>query len=240
MIRFIVLDDAKEFRKKVVNVINTTMCSSDVHYTTYEFDRYNEDFEELIYDNSIPKIYILDIEIPKSKSGIDISRKIREKDWNSVIVLVTSHSELFYDAIKAQIMIMDFVSKFSNCELALKQIIKKSVNKLSKQKVLSFKEAGISHRVFVDDILYVEKDTIDRKCIINTTYSTFAVNKTLVEMNNLLDDRFYQSHRSCIVNTERIRSIDTKNSIIYFDNGMQTDLLSRDKKKGLKEYVKLD
>src|SRR5574344_1502525 len=177
MVRFVVLDDAKEFRKKVVNVIDTTMCSSDINYEIFEFEKYTKEFSDLINDTSIPKIYILDIEIPRSKSGIDISRKIREKDWESVIVLVTSHNELFYDAIKAQIMIMDFVSKFNNCEITLKQIIKKSINKLNKRKVLNFKEAGINHRVFIDDILYIEKDTVDRKCIIYTPYSTFAVNK---------------------------------------------------------------
>lgn len=240
MIRFIVLDDAKEFRKKVVNLINKTVCSSDVNYEVLEFEKYSEDFEEVINDSSIPKVYILDIEIPKSKSGIDISRRIRNKDWESVIVLVTSHNEMFYDAIKAQIMIMDFVSKFNNCELTLKQIIKKSVSKLSKQKILSFKESGIKHRVFLDDILYIEKDTVDRKCIINTSYSTFAVNKTLAELLSSLDDRFYQTHRSCIVNTERIRSVDNKSPYLTFDNGMKTDLLSRDRKKGLMDHVELD
>lgn len=52
-----------------------------------------------------------------------------------------------------------------------------------------------------------------------------------------LDDRFYLCHRSCLVNTEKIRKVDWKNSSIFFDNGEVINLLSRDKKKGLRKYV---
>ena len=52
-----------------------------------------------------------------------------------------------------------------------------------------------------------------------------------------LDDRFYLSHRSCLINTDKVRKIDWKNSVIYFENGISISLLSRDRKKGLKKYV---
>ena len=45
------------------------------------------------------------------------------------------------------------------------------------------------------------------------------------------------THRSCYVNTSKIYKVDWKNNVIYFDNGATCELLSRDKKKGLKEYV---
>lgn len=239
MIKFIIYDDEKEFRTKYENVILSIMAGRSENYETLSFEKYDSEFEKIILDNSTPKIYIMDIEVPKYKSGIDVSKKIRETDWNSTIILVTAHVELSYEVLKAQIMILDFISKYSNCELNLKQAIKKSLTKVGKKNVITFQTAGIQHRIFLDDILFIEKMPVDRKCIIKTTYSSFVVSKNLNEIINDVDSRFYQTHRSCIVNTDRISKIDSKELIIYFDNSESTNLLSRDKKKGLKQYASM-
>ena len=57
------------------------------------------------------------------------------------------------------------------------------------------------------------------------------------EVIDELDERFYLTHQSCLVNTQKISRIDFKNNTIYFQNGMSINLLSRDKRKGLKKYV---
>ena len=87
--------------------------------------------------------------------------------------------------------------------------------------------------------MYIVKDSVERKCIIKTIYNDVYVNETINELLGMLDERFYLTHRSCIVNIERINKIDWKNNIIYFKNSCEkTDYLARDKKKGLKEYVR--
>ena len=53
----------------------------------------------------------------------------------------------------------------------------------------------------------------------------------MTEMINEMDARFYLTHRSCIVNTEKIKSVDWKENIIYFENVESIDLLARDKKR---------
>ena len=54
---------------------------------------------------------------------------------------------------------------------------------------------------------------------------------SLFKLKEMLDDRFVQSHRACIVNKTRISRIDYRNRIIYFDNNEYTDLLSNKYKK---------
>ena len=44
-------------------------------------------------------------------------------------------------------------------------------------------------------------------------------------------------HRSCLVNTSNITKIDWKQNMIYFQDNISINLLARDRKKGLKEYV---
>lgn len=239
MISFVSCDDEKEFRKKVVKTIDHLLMKNNIEYEIKEFSGYTKEFENFIQSPGSSKIYILDIEMKNSISGIDIARKIRKVDWNSIIILVTSHAELGYEALKAQIMLLDFISKYDNCEKNLTEVLKKAISKVDNKKILLFETGGISHRLYLDDILYVTKDTVDRKCIIKTTYNEFSVNKTMNQMIELLDQRFYLSHRSCLVNTELIKTVDWKDSIIYFNNGDNINLLARDKKKGLKEYVGL-
>lgn len=238
MIKFVVCDDQKEFRAKMVMSINKVLMNSNLEYKIDEFERFDKNFDKLINDGLSSKIYILDIELP-GISGIDIARRIRKVDWNSIIIMVTSHSELGYEALKAQIMLLDFISKFDNCEDNVESILKNAIAKVDDKKVISFESSGIGYRIYLDDIIYVVKDTVERKCIIKTTYNEVVVNKTMNEMINELDRRFYLSHRSCLVNTEKIRKIDFKESTIYFQGGESINLLSRDKKRGLKEYVRM-
>lgn len=240
MIKFIVYDDEVRFRKIVCSSIDKVMMGNDSDYKIEQFEKYDENFQKIIELDMCSKIYLLDIEVENSMSGIDVARKIRRDDWNSIIIMITSHSELTYQALKAQIMLLDFICKYDNCKENLENTLKTAIKQVDRKKVIMIGSNNISHRVFIDDIVYILKDTVDRKCIIKTTYSDIPINKNMSEMMELLDERFFLSHRSCLVNTEKILNVDWTNNIICFQNGYQTDLLSRDKKKELKEYVGVD
>ncbi len=233
---FVICDDEKVFRSNIRRVIDKVLMNQEYDYEVIEFSKFDPSFKKKIQE-STHKIYILDIEIKDSISGIDIARKIRENDWESIIIFVTSHNELGYQALKARIMLLDFISKYDDFENNLESILRKALSLINSKKTIKFDSEGTSYIIHLSDILYIEKDTVDRKCIIKTTYNEIVVNKTLNYMIQNLDDRFYLSHRSCLINTDKIRKIDWKNSVIYFESGISTTLLSRDRKKGLKKYV---
>lgn len=233
---FVVCDDDSFFRKNIIKVIDKLLIPSDVNYKIHEFSSYTKDFEKLISKKN-PKVYILDIEIKNSISGIDIARKIRKHDWDSIIIIVTSHSELSFQVMKAQIMLLDFISKFDNFEGNLKFAINKAFELVDKKQIIKVESKGISYIVYIKDILYIERDTVDRKCIIQTNYGPVPINKNLNELQEELGSNFYMCHRSCLVNVNNISKIDWKQNMIYFQDNAFTNLLARDRKKGLKEYV---
>jgi len=237
MIKFVVYDDEEVFRSNVVNSINKIVDNSKVDYIIEEFSKYNNKMQRVI-DEDCSKIYILDIEIPNGLSGIDVARKIRENDWNSIIILVTSHVDMGYDALKAQIMLLDFIPKFNDCNKNLQRTIKKALLKINNKKVLIFECNDITYKIFTDDIVYIVKDTIDRKCVIRTVYNEVVINENISTLFEMLDNRFYMTHRSCIINTEKIDRVDWKNNVVYFKNGFNTDYLARDRKKEFKAYVR--
>lgn len=238
MLNFIVCEDDKVVLKKIVNLITKIMMPFDFEYVINEFNDYRCDINKLAAQSS-KKIYILDIELP-SKSGLDIARCIREKDWESIIIIVTAHSELGLDAVRNRLMLLDFISKFDNFESRLKLTLEIAVQILENKKTLVFESRSIKYRLKFDDIIYIIKDTLERKSIIKTTYMEYRINENISSIKKRLDNRFFQSHRSCIVNTDYIKKIDFKEGKITFSNNEYLYLLARDKKKGLRERVKVN
>ena len=177
--------------------------------------------------------------MPNSISGLELARKIRMTDWKSVIIMVTSHNELGYEALKSQIMLLDFISKFSpTWKTNLKNTIKKAMNKTKEIPVLILETPNMIYRIYTDDILYILRDQVERKCKIKTINDEIYFPKSIKEFSTLLDDRFFLSHRSCYINLKQVKKVDFKKLRIYFNNGEFIDYLSRDKKKELKEYVR--
>ena len=237
MIEFIVYDDQVEFRDKIKSSIEIVAKENNIEYEIKSFGSYTKEFDKTINSNISNKIYIMDIEVPDSISGIDVARKIRREDWNSIIILVTSHIELGYEALKAQIMLLDFICKQNNCYSNLRKTLITAVKKINNKKVIKLEAEGVTNRIYTDDIIYILRDNVERKCMIKTSYNAIFVHKSLKDILGELDNRFYLSHRSCIVNKDRIKTVNWRKGVIYFDNGTDVDYLSRDKKKGLRSYV---
>ena len=225
MINFILCDDCKKITDSVSKIIDQEMMKNKVVYKTHVFDDYNKEFLKLIRTKLGNKIYILDIETPTS-SGIDIARMIREKDMESVIIFLTSHDEIGYTVLKNEFLFLSFINKYDNYKYNLKRVIKKALNIIGKKKMIKFEDKGAKYIFPVNDILYVVRDNIERKIDIVTDYSRYRVNKSLTEMLEILGTDFKKSHRSCIVNTNRVAVVNTAKRTIIFDNGEEIDWLS--------------
>lgn len=237
MYKFIICDDEITFSKSIVRIVDSVFMKNDFDYSTIIFNEYNYNLEKIIKNHEFNKIYILDIEFKNGISGIDIARKIREHDWNSIIIMVTSHNEMGYEVLKAQTMVLDFISKFDNYKERLTSVIEKAINKINNQKVLCYKNRGITYRIDISNIIYILKEPQGKKCQIITTNGEYEIISSLNDIEQKLNNKFYFTHRSCIVNTEYIANVDWLNGVIMFKNGIKIDLLSRKRKKGLKEYV---
>lgn len=232
MVNIIMCDDNDKDRNNVIKIVDSFMSKNSIEYHTYVYKDYDKKFMEII-ERKIPfKIYLLDIETP-SKSGIDVAREIRRKDTDSVIIFFTAHEELGNIILKNDLMFLSFINKFDNLNDRLSQSLKKALEVINKKQVIKIEDRNIIYTIDIKDILYLTKDSYERKTIIKTDYTEFKVNKSLAELVEMLDDRFIQTHRSCYINTDRKAKIDKAKRIITFDNGENIDLLSDKYKKVL-------
>lgn len=229
MINFIICDDDKFFLKSTRDLIDKYMIKSSLEYRVYTFTDYDKNFYQFIENTTELKIYILDIETPTS-SGIDVARKIRKNDLNSIIIFLTGHEELGLTILKNDLLILSFINKYDDYKERLKISLKKALQLLNKKIVLKIKERNALYTFDLNNILYISKDTFLRKCVLHTDYGDYIISKNLKDIMTLLDDRFIQTHKACVVNEDRIIRIDKKDKKIEFDNKTFTNLLSNNYK----------
>jgi DNA-binding LytR/AlgR family response regulator len=158
---------------------------------------------------------------------------IRKKDYESIIIFVTSHEHLGQLILKRNIMCLTFINKFDDLSKELEDALKEALNFLNVDKILRIEDTGVSYVIRVNSILYVTTDSADRKTIIKTDSTEYRVKMTLSEVKKRLGSRFVQSYRSCFVNESRIEKVDCRKKTITFDNGLVIDLLSDTYRKGL-------
>jgi len=237
MLRFITCDDNTEALEKSVLAITKIMMPYDIDYKINKFTRYNEELEKIIKAPGEQKIYILDVELPKV-SGLEIASEIRENgDWESMIIFVSAHPECKDDIFFSRLLALDFISKYFNYEQRLEETLLKVLEIYNLNNMLTFSFDYVTYRIPINKILYIEKQTSNKKClIVMESGEQFEVVSTLKKLLTKLNSDFYRSHKSCIVNTRKIYKVDYIDNLITFYNDVQTNLLSARNKKGLKQY----
>lgn len=236
MINFIIYEDEKKFREKYISIILKLIGGMKVAYRILEFDKYDSSTISKLKNITGKKIYILDIEVP-GKSGLDLARQIRNSgDWLSPMIIVSTHEHLKNTAFTSRMLMLDFISKFYNCEESLTETLKLALSIVENHQSLNFQYNGELIQVPYDDILYIEKNVEDLYSTVITNSERIIIKKTISSIEEELceDSRFFRTHRSCIVNLDKITSVELRECIIHFGNDIETPLLSRDRKSDLK------
>ena len=237
MLRFIVCEDNKDFLGRVCNIINKVMMPYNFEYKISKFANYTKEVSEIIKRKNEQKVYILDIELG-DVSGLEIASHIRENDLESIIIFVTAHNECKNDIFYSRLLAIDYIPKDRLWEDRFESTIDYTIKAINKRRVLAYEFNYNSYRIPFDDIVYIEKVQDNQKCIINTEDGNeFEINTTITQLKNRLGPNFFQSHKSCIINIDKIKKINYVDNTITFKNDECVYLLSNRKKKELREYV---
>ena len=237
MLRFIICEDNKDFMERIAQIINKVMMPYNFEYKISKFTEYNKEVEEIITKKNEQKIYVLDVELPDI-SGLEIASEIRTEDLDSTIMFITSHPECQNDIFYSRLLAIDYINKDRLWSDRFEKTITYAIKNLNKRRILSFEFNYNSFRLLIDRILYIEKVQDNQKCTINMEDgSKYEMISTITNLKDKLGPSFYQSHKSCLVNVEKIKRINYADNTITFQNDKSVYLLSNRNKKGLKEYV---
>lgn len=93
--RIVVIEDDEKIQKQIDKIIKEFSFENECDIDTLFFNRYDKNLKEEILSVQYPKVYITDIELKNSISGIEIAKRIRAVDWDSEIIFITSHDSMF-------------------------------------------------------------------------------------------------------------------------------------------------
>ncbi len=230
MIRFVVVDDDVNDIQKIKKILNNIVKEK---MEILSFTGVNNELKEEIKNTDIRKIYILDIELGNKISGISIAKLIRDVDWESEIIFITNHDKMFESTHRSVYEVFDFIEKFHDFEKRFKKDIEEILKRNFDNKMFVYKANNVELSIYYRSILYIYRETEERKLVIVTDTNKYMINLSLKEIMPLLDSRFIQCHRSCIANNNRIQERNYKDGYFVLDNGEKVYMLSKKYKRSL-------
>ncbi|WP_027633005.1 LytR/AlgR family response regulator transcription factor [Clostridium hydrogeniformans] len=229
MINIIVCEDNPIQREKIVDIIkeiisvhNFNMNMALVTGDPYEVIEYSKKDHK-------PNVYLLDVNLKSIINGILLADKIREDDNLSFIIFITSHEEMSYLTFKYKVEAMDYIIKdnYSNVKNKVYECLNIINKRVSDEKednindIFTISMGDIVRKISCDDIMYFETVGSGHKIRVHCVKRQIEFLGTLKEIKESLDNRFYRSHKSYIVNINNVSFIDKKSKIIHMSNGEQ-------------------
>lgn len=232
MLKVVIVEDDVKTQNKVKKVVRNVTFNLDDDVEIQIFSGYSDDLKKVIVNNDFRKIYIMDIQLENSESGIFIAKKIRDFDWDSQIIFITDHDKMFETVFRNVYNVFDFIEKFHDFESRLESSLRKIFSMNFDNKLFYYSSRNIDLQIFMKNILYVYRETVERKIIVVTDNNKFLINMSLQEIIDKLDDRFVMVHRACIVNKEHVQEFNWNKKYFLLDNGEIVNMLSKKYRKG--------
>ena len=189
-----------------------------------------------ILTSDYKKIYIISLNEETLTKCLKLVEFIRDNDWHSEIILIKDGNVVIKNHSGVDIhKIFDVINSTNEINNLLKDDLSLICDHLDQRKAFKYKNRDMYLNICLEKILYLYRDTGRRKVIVVTDNNVHAINMDLKDTFYLLDQRFKQVHRACLVNTKRIEKLDWSNNSFILDNGTEVGLLSKHYKSNIDE-----
>lgn len=240
MINFIICEDDKNTRDIIINIVNEYILDKELESNIGFVSDSTEEVIDYVGNNSHKKnIYILDIELKDDQNGMTLARDIRDYDSDGEIIFLTSHTTMVMYVFKYKLKALDFIDKQDDIKRRLisnfDNILCSLNTENSKRKFIEVKSGSRTYRLDFDEIINIQTTNINGKLRVSTNNAQIEFYGYIKHIIKELDERFYRSHRACIINKDHIKFLNKEKYDLYIlmKNG-EKSLLSRKYVKGLK------
>ncbi|MGN0242108.1 MAG: LytR/AlgR family response regulator transcription factor [Candidatus Weimeria sp.] len=212
MLRIAICDDCEASRKDVVNHLMDYSVKNNFDYTVDEYGS----GESLIRSGIRYDLIFMDYQFEEGGcDGIEISKKLREKGDDTVIIFLSAYPEAVYDSF--DVNAFSFLIKPVN-KKKFDAAIDRFISDRIRGHMLMLHEVGKNRYVNKHDIIYLEGN--GKKCILHFTdrKKDFECNKTLASIEEMIDDdSFYRCQKSYVINLDHVSGYNS--TAITMDNG---------------------
>lgn len=190
-----------------------------------------------LLQKELPDLILMDVHIQGEHDGIELATLIQEKHLIPIIFITSMQDDLTFKRASRTNPLNFLVKPFN--DLQLQRTIELTVKKLSQQDISKSdfsKKENIAvnenwendflfqthffiktrqrlEKVAVAEVLYLEAD--GHYCQVHTADKKYLVRTSMTELTKRLpNDLFLQTHRSFLVNMEKVESVDLQESLL--------------------------
>jgi len=223
---FLILEDEQQFINKIDSVIKSMDIDSKV-LTAYDVEEALEKANSTAVD-----VFLVDINLNESQSGLDFIRELRITYPLSPIIVISSLVEMHHKITAFNdLKVLGYIDKpFENEQITSDLIKAIEIAKIINNRTVTFKRQNFARTYRTKDIYCIHRMPKGKKKIVVTAYDEstgeystdeFSIKSSLAEVLELFQNSkdVVRCHQSWIVNPKFIRGFDVnKEEIILINN----------------------
>lgn len=214
MFTICICDDNIEFLSILSNKLNNIASKNNIDINIIKYSSEKQLLFDIYEEKNIIDIYILDVLIGEL-TGIDIANEIRKENFFSQIIFLSSSKDHVFSALDT--MPLHYLLKYEVDDKKLEEVFMKAISIINpnKNNIFFYKTGHSIKSININKIVFFEikNRIVFLKCNDGFIENFYFSMKNLVEKVD--NNRFIQIHRSFLVNSYYIKSIDGKNLILY-------------------------
>lgn len=211
MLNFVVCDDNPNILDKFSKMLNSIFIKHDFEAQISCRTTNPNELLDFILSKPVDVLF-LDINLKSDISGLDIAKKLRERNKNTYIIFTTGHLE--YAMMAYKLKTFDYLPKPITIERLEETVIRlfDDIEDTPKKYI----KVGNKHTIInQDNICYIKKNGM--KLVFVTPTKKYEAYSSFNKLQNDLPSNFVRCHKSFIANINKINDIHD-NSIISFEN----------------------
>lgn len=180
------------------------------------------------------------------KSDWEIGIAYKTTSPEASIIFVTTHDEMVMETFRLKLEVLDYIIKdgasvteqVHQClhHLEMKYLSLSDNKNASVSSAITICTAGSYYTFAKSEIYYVDSIKGLHKVNIHLCSAIYQASESLSSIQNRLGADFLQCHKTCLVNTEHIKSLDSSTRNIVLDNGESCPCSIREWKKVVQLY----
>ncbi len=218
MLHFVICDDNLNILDKLEKMLENIFTKNNFE-AKVSFKSDNSD-DILDYIKSNPAdVFLLDINLKSSKTGLELAEEIRKIKKNSYLIFTTGHLE--YAMVAYKYKTFDYIAKPITYDRLEDTIVRlfEDVNGLNKRYLrIDNKNTLIDE----SEIQYVKRDGM--KLVFHTPSRDYDTYSSFNKFQDRLPKTYIRCHKSCIANINQIKDIEPVSGTITFKDGSTCDI----------------
>lgn len=219
--KVVICEDNKMYAERIESNISKYAMIEDNNIHVLLNTPYPKEVVQLIETEEVD-CFFLDIDLGDELSGLDLAKIIRKKLPLASIIFVTTHEEMQHLVFKYKVEALDYIIKDKDEDAvvpALKSAFEKyrMLGKQDNLKMFQIEKGEYTKNVKIDDILYFKASDAAHRVHLITVNGEYEFSDSLNKIEDV-DESFFRSHKSYIVNKNNIEEVNWKNKIIIMKN----------------------